>query len=36
VPAWEAALDQGAADGSFLYSFSLFITAGRKAKTASR
>jgi ubiquinone/menaquinone biosynthesis C-methylase UbiE len=31
VPAWEAALDHAAANGSFLYSFSLFITAGRKA-----
>jgi SAM-dependent methyltransferase len=30
VPAWEAALDEAAANGSFLYSFSLFITAGRK------
>jgi len=28
--AWQAALDEAAADGSFLYSFSLFITAGRK------
>jgi SAM-dependent methyltransferase len=30
VPAWEAALDEAAANGSFLYSFCLFITAGRK------
>jgi hypothetical protein len=30
VSAWEAALDEAAANGSFLYSFSLFITAGRK------
>ena len=30
VPAWEAALDEAAANGTFLYSLSLFITAGRK------
>lgn len=30
VAAWERALDEAAAGGWFLYSFSLFITAGRK------
>jgi SAM-dependent methyltransferase len=30
VSAWEGALDEAAANGCFLYSFSLFITAGRK------
>jgi SAM-dependent methyltransferase len=35
VPAWEAALDEAAATGCFLYSFSLFITAGRKQLRAS-
>jgi SAM-dependent methyltransferase len=30
VAAWEAAIDEAAASGTFLYSFSLFITAGRK------
>jgi SAM-dependent methyltransferase len=30
VSAWERAIDDAAASGSFLYSFSLFITAGRK------
>jgi SAM-dependent methyltransferase len=30
VSAWETALDEAAANGSFLYSFWLFITAGRK------
>jgi SAM-dependent methyltransferase len=30
VSAWEQALDEAAAGGWFLYSFSLFITAGRK------
>jgi hypothetical protein len=30
VHTWQAALDAAAANGSFLYSFSLFITAGRK------
>jgi hypothetical protein len=34
VPAWEAALDAAAADGSFRYSFSLFITAGRQPQQA--
>ena len=29
VPAWEVALDEAAANGCFLYSFSLFITGGR-------
>jgi hypothetical protein len=33
---WKAALDQAAADGSFLYSFSLFITTGRKVQTGLR
>ncbi len=31
VQAWEGALDEAAADGRFLYSFTLFITAGRKS-----
>jgi len=30
VTAWEAALDEAVAEGRFLYSFTLFITAGRK------
>jgi SAM-dependent methyltransferase len=30
VPKWEKALDDAAEDGCFLYSFSCFITAGRK------
>lgn len=30
VSAWEAALDEAAANGSFLYFFALFITAGRR------
>jgi SAM-dependent methyltransferase len=30
VQVWEKALDDAAAEGRFLYSFSLFITAGRK------
>jgi SAM-dependent methyltransferase len=34
VPAWEAALDAAAADGSFRYSFSLFITAGSRPQQA--
>lgn len=32
VAAWEAALDEAAAGGWFLYSFCLFVTAGRKAQ----
>lgn len=35
VPAWEGALDEAAANGWFLYSFSLFITVGRKPPRAS-
>ncbi len=35
VPAWEAALDEAATNGCFLYSFSLFITAGRKPLRAT-
>jgi hypothetical protein len=35
VPSWEAALDEAAANGCFLYSFSLFITAGRKPLRAT-
>jgi hypothetical protein len=30
VGAWERAIDEAAAEGRFLYSFCLFITAGRK------
>ena len=30
VREWEQALDEAAAEGRFLYSFSLFATAGRK------
>jgi hypothetical protein len=29
---WQAALDAAAADGSFSYSFSVFITAGRRPR----
>jgi hypothetical protein len=32
VPAWEAAIDQAADGGWFLYSFSVFITRGRKSE----
>ena len=32
VPAWETALDEAAANGWFLYSFSLFLTVGRKPR----
>jgi SAM-dependent methyltransferase len=33
VGAWQQALDEAAAEGRFLYSFSIFITAGRKPAT---
>jgi SAM-dependent methyltransferase len=36
VSAWELALDQAAANGWFLYSFAVFLTAGRKSLTASQ
>jgi hypothetical protein len=34
VTAWESALDEAASNGWFLYSFSLFITTGRKPPRA--
>ena len=35
VRVWEDAIDRAAADGCFLYAFSLFITAGRKPRRAA-